>query len=111
MSESQRTGRRAVEIGLAGRTVSRNLVRLRRLRGLTTRQLSAELARIGREIPATGITRIEKRERRVDVDDLTALASALNVTIQQLLDPPTECGTCHGTPPVGFTCKECGAGA
>ncbi|MFC9631396.1 helix-turn-helix domain-containing protein [Streptomyces mirabilis] len=66
-----------------------NLVRLRKERGLSTTRLSAALEGLGQPIPATGITRIEKGQRRVDADDLVALALALNVAPITLLLPPS----------------------
>lgn len=64
-----------------------NLARLRERRGLTTRQLSAMLERAGRAIPASGITRMEKGERVVTVDELAALAVAFGVSPSALLLP------------------------
>lgn len=64
-----------------------NLARLRKVRGFTTRQLSALLERNGRPIPASGITRMEKAERQVTVDELVALAVALQVSPSSLLLP------------------------
>lgn len=86
MSEQQR-GRRAIETGPTGKTVAENLARLRKLRGLTTRQLSGLLERNGRPIPPSGITRMEKAERQVTVDELMALAVALGVSPTTLLLP------------------------
>jgi len=86
----QQYGRRAVEVGPVGSNVAVNVRRIRKVRGLTTRQLSARLAEAGRPIPASGITRIEQELRRVDVDDLTALAAALGVRATQLLLPPSD---------------------
>ncbi|MFJ9340210.1 helix-turn-helix domain-containing protein [Streptomyces sp. NPDC101733] len=88
MSEQQR-GRRAIETGPTGKTVADNLARLRKVRGFTTRQLSGLLERNGRPIPASGITRMEKAERQVTVDELVALAVALRVNPAALLLPPT----------------------
>ena len=62
-----------------------NLRRMRRERELTTAALSQRLAEIGHPIAATGITKIEMGDRRVDVDDLVALAAALDTTPNQLL--------------------------
>lgn len=61
-----------------------------RLRGRTTvRELSARLAKLGRPILPSGITKIEQGTRRVDVDDLVALAAVLKVTpTRLLLGPP-----------------------
>ncbi|MFF7550926.1 hypothetical protein ACFZCU_46090 [Streptomyces canus] len=55
------------------------------------------------------MTKIEKGVRRVDVDDLATLAQALQVSVAQMIEPPTECATCHGAPPPGFICAACGA--
>lgn len=81
-------GRRAVEVGSIGRNVAANLRRLRDARNLSMRDLSALLGEAGRPIPPSGITRIEKCERRVDVDDFAALASALDVEPSYLLADP-----------------------
>lgn len=86
MSEQQR-GRRAIETGPTGKTVGENLARLRQQRGYTTRQLSGLLERNGRNIPASGITRMEKGERQVTVDELAALAVAFGVSPSALLLP------------------------
>lgn len=81
---------------------------MRSVQRMTTEQLAERVSDLGRPMYATTITKIEKMLRRVDVDDLTALATALGVTPVQLLEPPTDCATCHGTPPPGFACTECG---
>ncbi|WP_053643519.1 MULTISPECIES: helix-turn-helix domain-containing protein [unclassified Streptomyces] len=86
MTEQQR-GRRAIETGPTGQAVATNLARLRKARGLTTRQLSALLEQNGRPIPASGITRMEKKERQVTADDLAALAVVLGVSPSALLLP------------------------
>lgn len=99
--------RRANSIGAVGNQVRANLAHIRQSRGLSTTALAAKATALGRPMHATGITKIEKGVRRVDVDDLAALASVLGVTPAQLLEPPTDCGTCHGTPPPGFACTEC----
>jgi len=93
MTDQQR-GRRAIEVGPTGRIVAENIARLRDRRGFTTRQLAGALERAGRPIPASGITRMEKAERVVTVDDLIALAVVLKVSpsalLLQLKDGPSE---------------------
>lgn len=69
--------------------MAKNLLDLRTARGLSTLRLSAAMKEIGQKVPASGITRIEKGDRRVDVDDLVAFALALNVAPNALLLPPT----------------------
>ncbi|AYL34822.1 helix-turn-helix domain-containing protein [Streptomyces sp. PDY-4] len=89
MADQQR-GRRAIEVGPTGQTVAANIARLRKRRELTTRQLSGILERAGRSIPASGITRMEKGERVVTVDELAALAVAFGVSPTALLLPLTD---------------------
>lgn len=102
------SGRRANDLGPTGGHVAENVKRLRFVQHVTTETLAERVSGLGRPMHATTITKIERLQRRVDVDDLVALAAALNVTPTQLLDPPTGCGTCHGTPPPGFACTKCG---
>ena len=71
----------------AGRQVAANILIVRKARGYTTNALSERLGTLGRPILANGITKVEKFGRRVDVDDLVALAEALGVTVQLLLVP------------------------
>jgi transcriptional regulator with XRE-family HTH domain len=78
-------GRRAVEIAEYGAKVAENVANLREQRGLTLDQLSARLREMGRPIIASGISKIEQGERRVDADDLVALARALEVMPVELL--------------------------
>lgn len=87
MTDERPKGRRAIEAGPIGQTVAKNLVRFRKYRGLTTRQLSGALERAGRPIPSSGITRMEKGERHVTVDELVALAYVLDVSPPLLLLP------------------------
>ncbi len=74
-------------IGPNGRYVAANLRRLRDARGWSTTQLAQRLADLGRPIQATGITKIEQGDRRVDADDLVALALVLGVNPNALLLP------------------------
>jgi 8-oxo-dGTP pyrophosphatase MutT (NUDIX family) len=73
-----------------GRYLITNLQEIRRVRGLTYKELSARLEKLGRPIPTLGLSRIEKGTRRVDTDDLAALALALGVSPASLMLPRTE---------------------
>ncbi|WP_344969966.1 helix-turn-helix domain-containing protein [Salinactinospora qingdaonensis] len=87
MSDSQ--GRRPNEIGPTGKQVSANLHRLRTTRGLTVRELARRLTdNHGRSWTPGAVSRVESGQRRVDADDLMALALALNVAPTALLLPP-----------------------
>ena len=68
----------------------RNVKRFREDQKLTYVELSDRLTGLGRPIPVLGLRRIERGERRVDVDDLMALADALQVMPADLLIPASE---------------------
>jgi transcriptional regulator with XRE-family HTH domain len=68
-----------------GRTVAANLAHFRKLRGLTYEQLAAILSDRNHSISALALSRVERLQRRVDVDDLVALADALNLSPLALL--------------------------
>jgi transcriptional regulator with XRE-family HTH domain len=71
--------------------MARNLKTLRER--VPVRELSQRLTRLGRPILPSGITKIEQGHRRVDVDDLVALAIALDVSPNRLvLDPGADDG-------------------
>ncbi|MET8650609.1 helix-turn-helix domain-containing protein [Nocardia aurea] len=76
-------------LGPTGRTVADNLLWLRELRNLKYAELSRRLDELGRPIPVLGLSRIEKGERRVDADDLMALAIALDAPPAALMMPRT----------------------
>ncbi|MFC6090732.1 helix-turn-helix domain-containing protein [Saccharothrix lopnurensis] len=78
--------------------VAANVLRLRTARGMSTTRLSAALKDVGHSIAPTAITRIEKGQRRVDVDDLVALGVALKVSPMAFLLPPTMLGEVELTP-------------
>ncbi len=77
----------AASVGTAGRVVAHNVKRFRIAAGLSLRDLEALLRQAGRPIHLAGLFRIEKGERRVDIDELAALALLLGVTPTRLLVP------------------------
>lgn len=81
--------KRVESLGPTGDLVRERVAETRRFRGLSYAELSRRLAEAGRPIPPLGLSRIESGERRVDVDDLVALASALHVAPVWLLVPWT----------------------
>lgn len=94
-------------LGPAGRNLRRNIRRLREQRRWSYREVEERLSRAGRAIPVLDLGAIEVGERRVDVDDLVALAAVFGLGVEELLRPPADCETCHGAPPAGFMCMEC----
>ena len=87
-----------------------NIRRIRRACEVTTAALSQRLAAIGHPVADTGITKTEKGDRRIDVDDLVALALALGVTPNTLLMPEVgylgASDAHHLTPAVSGTAEE-----
>lgn len=74
-----------VPLGPTGKLVAENV---KRLRGpMQYKELAEKLAAIDRPIPALGLRRIEAGERRVDADDLVALAVVFGVSPLTLLLP------------------------
>jgi transcriptional regulator with XRE-family HTH domain len=67
--------------------VAENLRRIRQESGLSYAELARRLAGLGHPILDTSLLKIEKGDRRVDVDDLVALAVALGTTPNRLLLP------------------------
>jgi transcriptional regulator with XRE-family HTH domain len=80
----------AREPGPSSVRVAANLRRIRQERGLSYAELARRLAAVGHPILDTGLIKVEKGERRVDVDDLVALAVALGTTPNRLLLPGTD---------------------
>ena len=91
--EIMTTGR--IELGASGRAVAANVKRLRKDRGWSLKALSEALEGAGRKLNQDAINKIEngtgedpkKQIRRVDVDDLVALAYVLGVNPSALLLP------------------------
>ena len=75
------------DLGPTGEHVAQTVGKFREARNLGYAALSRRLAALGRKIPPLALRRIEAGERRVDVDDLVALAVALDVTPLALLLP------------------------
>lgn len=82
-------GTNAVQRGPTAATVAANVKRLREQLNLGLRALAQRLADAGRPLTHTALDKIERGTRRVDVDDLMALAAALEVSPITLLMPPT----------------------
>lgn len=57
---------------------------------MTLRDVAARLVEVGRPLPHTSVSDIENGSRRVDVDDLTALAIVLGVSPITLLMPSAD---------------------
>ena len=78
---------RGNDIAATGRTVGANVGRIRRSRGLSLQVLSEQLATAGRKISVSGLSKVENGTRKVDVDDLMAIAVCLDTPPSTLLLP------------------------
>lgn len=78
-----------MELGATGMAVAHNVKRIREAANMTYTEVSKALAGLNRPISPLAVRRIEDGERRVDVDDLMALALALRVAPVTLLFPST----------------------
>lgn len=83
---------RRIDLGPTGETLRTNVQRLREAQNLTFAELSRRLNAVGNPIPPLGLRRMEAGERRVHVDDLTALAHVLGTSPANLLMPDTPDG-------------------
>ncbi|MCZ4506767.1 helix-turn-helix transcriptional regulator [Streptomyces sp. ActVer] len=87
---------RSLEIGPAGIRTARTIEILRTERGLAQRELAARVSALGRPMTNTMLSRIERAQRRCDIDDLVALAQALLVSplvlLQEVECPVTSFG-------------------
>jgi transcriptional regulator with XRE-family HTH domain len=82
-------GTNAVRRGPTAATVSANIKRLREQQNLGLRALAKRLADLGRPLSHSALDKIERGTRRVDVDDLMALAQTFNRSPITLLMPET----------------------
>ncbi|MFD5057422.1 helix-turn-helix domain-containing protein [Streptomyces sp. NPDC058394] len=76
---------RAIQIGEAGGLVAGQITAQRQQRRWDQAQLAARVTEAGRTMSASVLGKIESGHRRVDVDDLVAIAAALDVPVAALL--------------------------
>ena len=94
MENTAKKGFTPIALGVTGKYVADAVRVYRQKRDLTYKELEKRLTNLGRTIPELGLRRIEAEARRVDVDDLLALAVALEVSpLQLLLHLPDELQT------------------
>lgn len=71
-------------LGETSQRVAANVRRIRTERGLTIEQLAQVARNVGHQMAPATLGKIERGERRVDVDDADALARALDVPLSAL---------------------------
>jgi hypothetical protein len=98
------SAKKQIDTGPIGTAVAANIETLLESQNLSYAELSRRLDKLGRPIAPLGLTRIRDHKRRVDVDDLVALALALGVSPTTLLlpasDGSTQAGAAGGKVPV-----------
>jgi transcriptional regulator with XRE-family HTH domain len=65
-----------------------NVKRIRNVRELTVRDLSARLKQLGLSLSPSGVSEVENAARKIAVDELLVFAIALNTSVIDLLMPP-----------------------
>jgi transcriptional regulator with XRE-family HTH domain len=85
-------------VGVTHKHVAANIRAARQAVGMDVRTAARMMSEAGRKISPSGISKIENGDRRVDVDDLTALAFTLKTTPAALLTPPSQAVTLSGVP-------------
>lgn len=76
-----------IEIGESGRSVALNVTIRRATAGLAVAELAEKVTAAGRHLTRQALSEIEAGRRRVDADDLAALALALETSPAALLMP------------------------
>lgn len=76
---------RAIQIGETGESVAAAVAAHRQRRGWDQRHLAERVTACGRPMSASVLGKLESGTRRVDIDDLAALAAALDVPPARLL--------------------------
>ncbi|MFE5158190.1 helix-turn-helix domain-containing protein [Streptomyces sp. NPDC056697] len=79
---------RSLEIGSAGIRAARTTENLRTEQHLAQRKLAERVTTLGHPMSNTMLSRIERAQRRCDVDDLVLIAEALRVSPFVLLQGP-----------------------
>lgn len=76
---------RTLQIDDLGRVVAHNVTEIIAITNYT--ELSRMLYSNGRKIPPLGLRRITQLQRRIDVDDLAAIAACVGLEPEDLLTP------------------------
>ncbi|WP_262015647.1 helix-turn-helix domain-containing protein [Micromonospora sp. Mcm103] len=96
-----------VTLGPLAANVAASIRRIRTQRRMTYTEMVKRLTDIGHPLPILALRRIERGERRVDVDELVAIARVLDAEPWNLTEP-ARCDACLGSPPPGYRCLSCG---
>jgi len=96
---------------LTGQVIA-NTLKIRKSRNLTQEDLAAAMRGRGVLWVRTIVANLESGRRgHLTVAELAALGDVFGMDPWALTQPLPPCETCHGNPPVGFSCRTCGTGA
>jgi ribosome-binding protein aMBF1 (putative translation factor) len=87
---------------------AKRMRQVRERRGWSQAKLADWMRTYGVDLHSTAITRIERGERSISLNEASAVAAALGVLLVELLQE-VQCEACGDAPPAGFACKSCGA--
>lgn len=91
------------------RIVMQNLKAYRKAAGLSVEKLCQLMTESGVPIKRPVLANFESgRRSNITIAEVAAAAGVLQIPITSLLDENGPCPTCHGNPPLGFTCRKCG---
>lgn len=93
--------------------ITQNVVRrarqLRTWRGMSAADLAAKMSELGLSTTRNTITNAENgRLRYLSIDQVLIMATALDVTIADLIYGPSACPNCGDDPNHGYRCMTCG---
>lgn len=102
-------GTSACPNGPVSAAFSEQMTKMRAVRGVSLRQLSARMDAHGWPMALATLQKVESGFRRITLDDAVAIAKVLEMKLPAgMADLFSPCGTCNGAPPAGFSCKACG---
>jgi transcriptional regulator with XRE-family HTH domain len=78
-NEDRTPDRTGVQLGPVGESARRNVTRLRKAAGLSLADVSDRMTG-DRRLSVSGLSKVETGGRKIDVDDLVAIAAAIDVS-------------------------------
>lgn len=94
----------------ANRLVGENMLRFRKQRGLRQVDVAARCTNAGTPLHNNVYSKMEKGDKRITVDELAAVASALDVPIASFFnEAPATCRACLDVQMAGYSCNACGS--
>lgn len=91
------------------RLVAANMRRIRKMRGMNQKELGNLLSLSEASVSAAERSVDGSRVRVFDIDEVAKIASVLEVSISDLIEPVPPCACCGDNPPPGMRCKVCKA--